>query len=416
MTERLRERLRALPRLAGSATAMYVAALAMSGFAILLTVALPPHERGLLVATTTSATIAVAIGGLSLETFLLAQGRGWLLATAGRRSFAVYAATVPLSAVLGWLFAWYSAQASPGVAAAGAVCMAAGTMPGAAGLTLGGFRSVYQYRAAFATVTPLLYLVLIVASVSSAGTWLLAWLACQALMAVAMWLRHGRPMAAMLRRASGEPERLSRMGLTHAGAVAHIFTYRFDQLALSRYQGPDALAVYSLAMNAVEFAQAGAVVQAQRALGDHDEGSADRLAGLLRKAVYLAVGLGALVLVGLAGIGAVAHAYRGALLLGALLLPRSIAVAVDKVLSARLVNLGRERTTAVIATCAALVAVVSYSLVAARYAAVGVAVVSVVLFLLHGTASALALRAGGRPRVVAGPAKAAVGSGVGERA
>jgi hypothetical protein len=115
------------------------------------------------------------------------------------------------------------------------------------------------------------------------------------------------------------------MGLTHAGAVAYIFTYRFDQLALSRYQGPDALALYSLALNAVEFAQAGAVVQAQRALGDHEEGAAQRLPGLLRTAVYLALGMGVLVLVGLAGIGLVAPEYHGALLLGLLLLPRSSA-------------------------------------------------------------------------------------------
>ncbi|HKS98982.1 MAG TPA: hypothetical protein VJT31_05565, partial [Rugosimonospora sp.] len=407
---------RALRRLAGSATAMYVAALGMSGVAVLLTVALPPHERGLLVATTTSATVAVAVGGLSLETFLLAQGRGWLREVAGRRSFLVYAATLPLSAVLSWLFARYSAQASPGLAAAGALCLAAGTIPAAAGLTMGGFRSVYQYRAAFATAAPALYLVLILASVRTARAWLLAWLGCQALMALAMWLRHGRPYLPMLRRASREPERLRRMGLTHAGAVAHIFTYRFDQLALSRYQGPDALALYSLAMNAVEFAQAGAVVQAQRALGDHEDGAAARLPGLVRRALYLALGMGVLVLLGLAAIGAVARAYRGALLLGLLLLPRSIAVALDKVFSARLVNQGRERTTAVIAASAAVVAVISYSLVAARYAAVGVALVSVVLFTLHAVASGLALRAGRVRRGTDTLPDAALGSGVVGRA
>jgi hypothetical protein len=404
---------RALPRLAGSATAMYVAALAMSGFAILLTVALPPYERGMLVATTTSATLAVAAGGLSLETFLLAQGRGWLLETAGRRSFAVYAATVPLSAGLSWLFAIYSAQASPGLAAAAAGCIATGTIPAAAGLTMGSFRGVYQYRAVFATVAPVLYLVLILASVRSARIWLVAWLGCQALMAAAMWVRHGRPLIRLLRRASAAPERLTRMGLTHAGAVAYIFTYRFDQLALSRYQGPDALALYSLAMNAVEFAQAGAVVQAQRALGDHEEGAAGRLPGLLRKAVYLAVGMGVLVLVGLAGIGMVARAYQGALLLGLLLLPRSVAVAVDRVLGGRLVNLGRERTTAVIAGGAALVAILTYPLVAARFAAVGVAVVSVVLFISHGVASALALRMGRRQPAVPRTELAAAGGGTG---
>ena len=87
-----------LRQAAGSATLMYVSALAMSGVAVLLSVALPPAERGLLVATTTSATVGVAVGGLSLETFLLAQGRQWLDETAGRRSLAIYVATVPLAA------------------------------------------------------------------------------------------------------------------------------------------------------------------------------------------------------------------------------------------------------------------------------------------------------------------------------
>ncbi|MBO0869917.1 MAG: hypothetical protein J2P15_15255 [Micromonosporaceae bacterium] len=402
---------RALSRLVGGATAMYVLALGMSGCAVLLTVALPPRERGLLVATTTSATVAVAVGGMSLETFLLARGRGWLVEAAGRRSLAVYAATVPLAAALAWGFAKYSGQASLAGAAIGAACLAAGTIPGAAGLVTGGLQGVYRYRAAFATLAPLLYLVLIALSVRRAGTWLLVWLGCQATMAVAMWLRYGGPLARMLGRASSGPEQVVRMGVTHAGAVAQIFTFRFDQLALSRYQGPDALAVYSLAINAVEFAQAGAVVQAQRALGDHEEGAASRLPGMLRRAVQVALGMGVLVLAGLAAIGAVAQGYHGALLLGALLLPRSVAVAVDKMLSARLVNLGRERATALIGTGTAVLAVLAYPVVAAGYGTVGLAVVSVLLFVLQGTASAVVLRGRRHPRPAAPPAPATVESG-----
>ncbi|MDG4772607.1 hypothetical protein [Solwaraspora sp. WMMD792] len=389
----------AIRRAVGSATVMYVAALAMSGFAILLSVALPPAERGLLVATTTSATVGVAVGGLSLETFMLAQGSDWLRERSGRRSLAVYAATVPLSATLGWVFAWYAEAAAPALAAAGAACVAAGTMPAAAGLTLGRFVAVYRQRALFAAVAPVLYLVLILASVDDATVWLLAWLGCQAVMAVAMWAAHGAPLGAMARRASAEPERLARLGLTHTGAVAQIFTYRFDQLALARYQGADALAIYSLAVAAIEFSQAGAVVAAQRTLRDHEEGSADRLRGVLRRAVYLAVGMGVLVLVGLAGIGVLTSGYAAAVLLGALLVPRSVAVSVGKVLSARLVNLGGERTTAVIALGTALAAVVGYPLVAAPYGAWGVAALSVALFAAHSTVLGLAVRSGAGHRV-----------------
>jgi hypothetical protein len=249
-------------RLFNSATMMYVAALAMSGFAILVSVALPPHERGLLVATTTSATVGMAIGGLSIETFFLARGRAWLQDRAGRRSLAVYATTVPLSAALGWLFASYSAEATPTVSALGATLIAAATVPGAAGLAFGDFVGVYRWRAIFAAVTPVLYIVLALASIRRADVWLLAWVLTQALMAVAMWVRYSARFAAMARRRSTEAERLDRMGLTHTGAVAQIFTYRFDQLSLSRYQGPDDLAVYSLAVAAIEFSTAGAGVGA----------------------------------------------------------------------------------------------------------------------------------------------------------
>ncbi|MDH6462856.1 hypothetical protein M2302_003037 [Micromonospora sp. A200] len=410
MTRQLRGSVR---RATGSATLMYVSALAMSGVAILLSVALPPTERGLLVATTTSAATGVAVGGLSLETFLLAQGRQWLDESAGRRSLAIYTATVPLTAALAWIFARYSEEATPAIAAAGAACIAASNIPAAAGLTLGQFLSVYRYRAAFAATAPALYVLLILASVEDAQLWLLAWLGCQALMAVALWTKHGLSLTRMARRASPPEERVARLGLTHAGAVAQVFTYRFDQLALARYQGPDVLAVYSLAVAAIEFTQAGAVVAAQRTLGDHADGSAQRLNEVLRRALYLAVGMGVLVLIGLAGIGVITSGYEAALLLGLVLVARSIAVTVGKILSARLVNLGGERATAAIAAGTAVVAIVGYSLTAAEFGAVGVALLSVVLFALHSTVTAVALRKWSGPRFASASATSPVNSEVG---
>ncbi|WP_446213009.1 hypothetical protein [Micromonospora sp. IBSANI012] len=410
MTRQLRGSVR---RATGSATLMYVSALAMSGIAILLSVALPPTERGLLVATTTSAATGVAVGGLSLETFLLAQGRQWLDESAGRRSLAIYTATVPLTAALAWIFARYSEEATPAIAAAGAACIAASNIPAAAGLTLGRFLSVYRYRAAFAATAPALYVLLILASVEDAQLWLLAWLGCQALMAVALWTKHGLSLTRMARRASPPEERVARLGLTHAGAVAQVFTYRFDQLALARYQGPDVLAVYSLAVAAIEFTQAGAVVAAQRTLGDHADGSAQRLNEVLRRALYLAVGMGVLVLIGLAGIGVITSGYEAALLLGLVLVARSIAVTVGKILSARLVNLGGERATAAIAAGTAVVAIVGYSLTAAEFGAVGVALLSVVLFALHSSVTAVALRKWSGPRFAPTSATSPVNSEVG---
>jgi hypothetical protein len=204
-------------RLFDNATMMYVAALAMSGFVILV-------------------SVGVAIGVLSIETFFLARGRAWLQDRAGRRSLAVYATDV----------------------------------------------------------------------------WLLAWVLTQALMAVVMWVRYGARFAAMARATRPSRSASTGWGLTHTSAVAQIFMYRFDRLSPSRYQGPDDLAVCSLAVAAIEFSQAGAMVATQRRLGDHEQGSGDWLRGWLRKAVLYAVGIGRLVLVGLAGLGLVVGGYRGA--------------------------------------------------------------------------------------------------------
>ncbi len=381
-----------LRRALQSATLMYLSALAMSGLAILLSVALPPDQRGLLIATITSATVGVAIGGLSLETFLLAQERSWLDETAGKRSLALYGATVPISAGLGWVFAEYSGQAGSLLAAAGAALIAAGNIPAAAGLAKANFLGVYRNRALFAAVAPVLYGLLAVAGVDNVEIWLGSWLVCQALMAFSMWGRYGDILKRLARRRSAQPERLTRMGLTHSGAVAQVFTYRFDQLALARYQGADALAVYSLAISAMEFAQAGAVVAAQRVLGDHDEGARARLRKTLARALYLSLALGLLALAGLWAVGLVAIAYQGAVVLGMILLVRTVAVVAGKILSARMVNVGGERGTAVIAAGTAAAAVVLYTLVAPRYGAWGIAAASVILFSCHTVATAAALR------------------------
>lgn len=369
---------------------MYVLALGVSGLAVLGTVFLPTAERGFLVATTASATIGVAIGGFSIETFFLAQGRRWLDATAGARSFLIYLATIPLSALLGWLFAAYSAEASPGLSAAAAAVITAGNIPGAAGLSADRFVGVYRFRAASATGILVCYGVLAIAGVREGMLWLLAWFGCQLLLSVALWVRH----AGLLKPSGGTDtftmKSFTRMGVTHVGVVAQVFTYRFDQLALSRYQGSEVLAVYSLAIAAVEFAQAGAVVSAQRVLGDHDNRSQLRRA--LNKAVAFAVGTGLLTLVGLAAIGWVISGYEGALLIGAILLPRTIFVVVGKILGARLVNRKGERITAAIALATSASAIVAYSLVVPVYGAIGAAIASAALFGMHALATAVALR------------------------
>jgi hypothetical protein len=378
-------------RLLTSATVMYMAALAMSGLAVLLTVFLPPGERGLLVATTASATIAVAVGGLSMETFLLARGRAWLDG-AGRRSAALYASTVPLSAALGWAIGVFSAEASPGLAALGAGLIAAGVLPAAAGLTHDRFYGVYLVRALLAAATPMLYAALILGGVDTAGPWLAAWLGGQAGLAAAMWVWHGRPLLALLARPSAGAEGAGRLARAHGGAVAYVVTYRFDQIALARYQGADALAVYSLAVTALEFAQAGAVVGAQRVLGDHSSDSAARLPGAIRRAVLHAIGIGLLAVAGLGVIAWWSADYRDALLLGVVLLPRTVAVVVDRILNARLVNQHGEGASLAIATGTALAAAVSYVVVVPVFGGIGAAVVAAVLFSVEAALVWVAIR------------------------
>lgn len=381
-----------MKRLLTSATVMYMAALASSGLGVLLTVFLPPGERGLLVATTASATIAVAVGGLSMETFLLARGRAWIDRDAGRRSLALYTSTVPLSAALGWAVGVYSAEASPGLAAVGAGLIAAGVLPAAAGLTHDRFYGVYLVRALFAALIPALYLLLVLAGSHRVEPWLAAWLAGQAGLALAMWAWHGRPLLALARRPARAGEGLDRLARAHGGAVAYVVTYRFDQVALARYQGADALAVYSLAVTALEFAQAGAVVGAQRVLGDHAADAAARLPGVIRRAVLHAVGIGLLAVAGLGAIAWWSADYRDALLLGAVLLPRTVAVVVDRILNARLVNQHGEGASLVIASGTALAALVSYAVVVPAFGGVGAAVVAAVLFSVEAALVWVAIR------------------------
>lgn len=381
-------------RLLSSATLMYMLALAMGGAAVLLTVFLPPGERGSLVATTTSATIGVAVGGLSLETFFLAQGRSWLEASSSLQSFLVYFTTVPLSAALAWAFAAYSAEGSAAGAALGGAILAFGTIPAAAGLSNGDFLPVYRNRALFATAIPALYLLLAALSVRTAATWLLCWFVAQGVLATTMWLAFGGQLIRSARKLIPfARSSLTRILVTHAGAVAIIFALRFDQLALSRFRGAEMLAIYSLAIAATEFTQAGAVVSAQRVLSDSDDAaSGARLRRALRNTTLFATGISVLIVAGLALIGLISQAYAPAVLIGALLLPRSVFLVIGKVLSARLVNRNGEAMAALIALATSVLALIGYNIVVPRFGAVGTALLAGGLFAAHSAATAVALR------------------------
>jgi hypothetical protein len=376
-----------------SATFSYMVALAMGGAAVVVSVFLPPTARGNLVATTTGATIGLAVGGLSLETFLIAQGRAWLEDRAGQQGLVVYLSTIPLSAGLGWAFTAYSSAGSPGFAALGAAILAAGTMPGAAGLSANRFRPVYRTRALFASAIPALYAVLVVTGVRSFRGWLFCWLAAQAVLAAVMWIRFGGVFVRAMRSTAGFPWKgLTRMVVTHLGAVAIIPAMRFDQLALARSGGASDLALYSLAITASEFAQAGSVVAAQRVLGDQSAVSAAATRRAVRDSVLFALAMSVPILAGLAVIGLLTTAYRPALLIAALLVPRSVFIVVGKVLSARQVSLGGEGGAALISSGTSLVGVAAYLILIPHSGAVGAALLTGGVFALHAGATAVWLR------------------------
>jgi hypothetical protein len=380
-------------RAIGGATFSYVLALAMSGAAVVLSVVLPPAQRGDLVATTAGATIGAAVGGLSLETFLLAQGRAWLERTVGWSSLVLFGSTVPLSALLGWVFTKYTEAGSAGLAALGAALLAAGTVPAAAGLTGDGLVPVYRTRAVFAAAVPIVYGGLALSSVRTFDAWLASWLAAQGVLAVVMWVRFGGVFAAGLHRHSPIGAiSIRRMFVTHLGGVALIPALRFDQLDLARYGGAAELALYSLAIAASEFAQAGSVVAAQRVLGDRGDASGTGVRRMLRNSVLLALGVSVLILAGLYVIGRLAAEYRTALLLGLLLLPRSIFIVVGRILSARLVNRDGEALSAAVSIGTSTVAGVAAVVVVPQLGAPGAALLAGAVFALQAAATLIALR------------------------
>src|SRR4051812_6092436 len=57
---------------------LYMAALGLSGLASLFTIALVPAQRGLLAGTMAGATLGSAIGGISIDTFLMSRPKGWV--------------------------------------------------------------------------------------------------------------------------------------------------------------------------------------------------------------------------------------------------------------------------------------------------------------------------------------------------
>jgi hypothetical protein len=169
----------------------------------------------------------------------------------------------------------------------------------------------------------------------------------------------------------------------------------------ARFAGAGPLGVYALAVSALEFAQAGAVVTAQRILADRaPRTGAVKVGPVLRAALPVAL----LAVLGLSVIGVLVPGYRQAWLLGLLLLPGCLAVSTGKAWSADLLKQRGEQATTSVALRTVAVAVPGYLLLVFWFGAVGAAVTSSVAYALHALWSRLRLRPPAPAQLVTGVA------------
>lgn len=387
---------------------LYIGALGLSGLAALGTIALAPDERGQLVVSITGATLGAAVGGLSIDTFVMSRVKGWVW---GRGPFWVGLLTlgcVLLSAGVAAVVIGAAGNGSYPVAIAAAACLTVFNVCSSLALRVSQFRFVYSVRAGTAALVILGYAYLYASDQLGGMTWALAYLAAQAAAAAVLgaavlrWAVRGRPARPgdVAAPAPGRLADLSAMTKVHVGVSAQMVVARLDQVLLARFSGAAAVGVYALAVAALEFAQAGAVVRAQRIL-TRSEATAPRLASVLG----LTAPVAAVSLVGLTALSVLRPGYQDLWLLGLLLLPASLAAALGKTWSAALLVERGENTATTVSVISALVAVPAYVLLIPWLGAVGAAIAMSCAYGVYALGAHLALR---RPR----PGQAGVAAGV----
>jgi O-antigen/teichoic acid export membrane protein len=374
---------------------LYIGALGLSGLAALGTIALVPDERGQLVVSITGATLGAAVGGLSIDTFVMSRVKGWVW---GRGPFWVGAITVGcvlLSSAVAAVVIAAAGTGSYAVAIAAAACLTVFNVCSSLALRVSQFRFVYTVRAGAAAVVIAGYTFFYVRGQLAGVTWALAYLGAQAVAAMVLgaavlrWAVRGRPerpgdVAAPV---EGRLADLSAMTKVHLGVSAQMVVARLDQVLLARFSGAATVGVYALAVAALEFAQAGAVVRAQRIL-TRSEASAPRLSSVLG----LTAPVAAVSLIGLVVLSVVRPAYHELWILGLLLLPASLAAALGKTWSAALLVERGENTATMVSVVSALVAVPAYFLLIPWLGAVGAAIAMSCAYGVYAIGAHLALR------------------------
>jgi O-antigen/teichoic acid export membrane protein len=180
------------------------------------------------------------------------------------------------------------------------------------------------------------------------------------------------------------------MSRLHIGVCAQMLTYRLDQILIARFAGTGPLGVYALAVAALEFAQAGAVVRAQRILvnRERDDSAPDRMALIVRAA--LPVALAAIAALGILGL--FRPEYSDGWLYGLLLLAGTMAVAAGKTWSALLLKQRGERATTAVALTTMCVAIALYFILIPVAGAFGAAVASSAAYAVYAVRTRLSLR------------------------
>jgi hypothetical protein len=380
-----------------------MATLAMSGCAALATVALPPTQRGELAACIASATMGSAIGGFSIDTFLLSRPAGWILSRGRYRLLTIAVGCLLLSAAVAMLLTAIAGVGSYLLALCGAAALTTFNIMSSLALRLRRFRLVYSMRAVGGVSLIGGYALLYLGGERDGGRWSVAWLVAQTLAAIAMsvWVARaargfgrgddGTPAAAP--PADGYATDLAGMGRLHVGVCAQMLTYRMDQILLARYAGAGPLGVYALAVAALEFAQAGAVVGAQRILANRDstrrgDDPDSQVVRVVKAAVPVAVFSVAM----LAVLGLLLPSYHTAWLAGLILLPGSLAVSAGKTWSASLLKQQGEGATTMVALVTLAVAIPCYLLFVPWLHMFGAALASSCAYAVYALRSRLRLR------------------------
>lgn len=374
---------------------IYMVALGLSGCAALVSVALPPTERGELAASIASATLGAAIGGLSLDTFLLSRPAGWVFSRGPRWILAMLVACLLLAAVAATALTALAGIGSYliGVGAAGALTVF--NAFASLALRLKKFLFVYSVRAASGATLIAGYVALYAAGERDGGAWSGMWFSTQTLAAMVLsgavlgWAWRARPVIAATAGRSELRADAVAIGKLHIGICAQMLTYRLDQILVARFAGSGPLGVYALAVAALEFAQAGAVVRSQRILVDRakEDAAPDRTATIVRAALPVALAAVA----GLAVVGLVRPEYDDAWLLGLCLVPGTLAVAAGKTWSALLLKQRGEQATTVVALTAMCVAVALYFLLIPGLGEFGAAAASSGAYAVYAVRTRLGL-------------------------